>query len=399
MLNPATTSPSPKTDSPFDKKWKQIEKSQKRNAAAKVKVDNLYQTFQETVLGEEQKYVELLAQETQHLISFLPRKSFTHWQREELKTWIEDNIDTLSTYPFGNHDLFEAVVKNYNVFLMEQAKAVNENRIFSHEEISHMRAMLNDVLRGGKQFTDDELVAFLREPELLKQMLNEYQEENTHQENNDDDFDNDFQGDYANEHQSYHDEQQEKKQKHLKSLFDTSKLNKLYKMLANRLHPDKEPNEDLKHEKSALMATLITAKNNKDAFTIISMFHQFIPNSDELLFTGNDEELTTALMALLDEKLRELDSEHRDMKYNDGIKSMVWNNFHGRSKKATQEKFDIHLANLEDDHDRLNFYIHEVKTVTSLKQILSERYEQRQELCFSDGHFSLDDLGELFRQR
>lgn len=73
---------SEKADSPFTKKWQEIEKKQKRNANVQKKIDALYQTFQNDILPEEQEVAELLEQETRHLISFLPKKSFSQWQRE-----------------------------------------------------------------------------------------------------------------------------------------------------------------------------------------------------------------------------------------------------------------------------------------------------------------------------
>lgn len=56
------------------------------------------------------------------------------------------------------------------------------------------------------------------------------------------------------------------------------------------------------------------------------------------------------------------------------------------------------MADLEDDRTRYSYYIHEVKTVKLLKEILSERYDERNEsMLFTDNDFSLDDLADLFR--
>ncbi len=395
-------------ESVFAKKWQQIEKKQKRNATAKAKIDKLYEEFQEDILPQEQKQAELLAQETRHLMTFLPRKSFTQWQREELQEWVESNLNVLASHPFGNRELFEEVAKEYSDSLVQQAQKINEDHDFSLEEIEYMRTMANEMFNGDIDFSNDELIEFMRDPAVFQQVLRQYMEEKAQEEqekNFDDDFTNEsdegehFQEehDYSNGNQRYQDEQQAKKQEKLKSLFSSSKLNKLFKMLANKLHPDKEANEHLKAEKSELMAKLVAAKKNKDAFTIISMFHQFMPESDNALFDGNDEELTQALIGLLNEKLHQLDQEHSDNKYNNGIKSMVWQKLNGRSKKATQENIDTHLSDLESSHSQLNYNIHIVKTVKRLKEILGERYEQRNFNPFAHGDFSLDDLDALFR--
>ena len=120
---------------------------------------------------------------------------------------------------------------------------------------------------------------------------------------------------------------------------------------------DKERNEHLRSEKSALMAQLVKAKKDKDAYTIISMFHQFVPESELSLFDGNDQELSQALIKLLNEKLNELDQENDDLKYNNGLQSMIWQKLSGRSKKIVQENIDNHLVDLENSHTRLNYYI------------------------------------------
>lgn len=122
-----------------------------------------------------------------------------------------------------------------------------------------------------------------------------------------------------------------------------------------------------------------------------------MPDSEHILFEGDDTELTQALIGLLNEKLHQLDKENQENKYDDGMKSMVWQRLNGRSKKAQQENIDTHMADLEDDRTRFNYYIHEVKTVKLLKKILSERYDERNENMFTQGDFALDDLADLFR--
>lgn len=392
-----------KVDSPFTKKWQEIEKKQKRNANVQKKIDVLYQTFQDDILPEEQEVAELLAKETRHLISFLPKKSFSQWQREELQAWIESNLSTLSQHPFGNRVLFEAASNEYNDFLVEHAQKLNENHDFDLEEIEYMRTMADEMFNGEKKFTNEELIEFMRDPSVFQQTLREFlaeksQEEGQAEENGDLDDDEFFQEHFhGNGHQRYQDQQGAIKQEKLKSLFNSSKLNKLYKILANRLHPDKETNEHLKAEKSELMAKLVAAKKDKDAFTIIKMFHQFMPDNEHILFEGDDTDLIQALIGLLNEKMKQLDEENQQNKYENGIKSMIWQRLNGRSKKAQQENIATHMADLEDDKTRFNYYINEVKTVKLLKKILSERYDQRHENMFTQGDFSLDDLAELFR--
>ena len=397
-----TNSSSKENENPLSKKWLEIEKRQKRNVNFQGKIDDLYKKFQDDILPEEQNVVALLAQETEHLVNFLPRKSFTQWQRAELQSWIENNLDQLASHPFANQELFQTTAQKYSDHLVKEAQNQNENVDFSMDEIEYMREMADDMFQGEKEFSEEELISFLRDPEIFRQKLHEFMAEKECDE--EDAFDNEFeqqeddfhQHNEQNHHQYQqysHTSQQAVKEHKLKELFNTSKLNKLYKILASRLHPDKESNAHLKAEKSDLMAKLVKAKKNKDAFTIISLFHQFVPESEMSIFDGNnDEELSQALVKLLNEKLRELDEENRFNKYHNGLQSVVWQKFGGRSKKAIAENIKEHIADLENEQTRYQYSIDDITTVKLLKEVLSERYEQSRFNPFGIEGLSLDGI-------
>ena len=388
---------SSKANDPLAKKWLEIEKKQKRNANLKRKMTDLYQVFKDDILDEERRLVELLGQETRHLMSFLSRKSFTQWQKEELANWIESNLETLSTHPFGNADLANDIRNEYSDFLVASAESNDKDIDLDEESLAEMRELCEEMFLGELSFSDEQLANFIRDPETFKQAFQAFLEAK-HDEDDEGLFGDDSQDDYSTEEPyEEHSREEVQQQNKLKSLFNSSNLNKLYKILANRLHPDKERNEHLRAEKSELMAQLVKAKKDKDAYTIISMFHQFVPESELSLFDGNNQELSEALIKLLNEKLKTLDQENHEQKYNSSLESLIWQKFSGRSKKIIQENIDCHLADLEDSHTRLNYYIHEVTTVKLLKEILSERYEQNSFNPFADAHFSLDDLDNMFR--
>lgn len=389
--------------SQFSRRWGDIEKKQKRNKTFQKKLATLFSTFQQDVVPEEQKMCQLLAQETQQLIDFMPRKSFTQWQREELKDWIENNLDTLCHHPFGDNKLGYDLREIYNTALIASTKKLDENVTFSDEELDEMRALIQQVFKGKKEFSDEKLADFIRNPALFEQEFkafidsgdffeedddteeddSEYDEFDQEDEADDDffkQFDQRFSGNGGFEEQAKAD-----KNKQLKALFDASELNKLYKMLANRLHPDKEKNEHLKVKKSELMAQLAQAKKSKDAFVIISMFQEHFPNHELSL----NDDLDMALSALLKEKLAELDSEYHRLKTSDGIPSMIWAKLGGRSKKAIAENMAQHLQAVEESKNEILYTIENIKTVKVLKERLSDRYEQRAVSPFTS-------LSELF---
>ncbi|PCH96485.1 MAG: hypothetical protein COB83_05425 [Gammaproteobacteria bacterium] len=393
-----------KPTDPLAKKWLEVEKKQKRNASFKTKIDNLYQRFQEDILPGEQEYVALLGKETQHLMSFLSKKSLLKWQKEELHDWIESNLDLLSTHHFGDSELTQILQEEYRDMLLASSNKMADDEEIDLAVLADMRNMIDEMFEGEKSFSDDELSDFIRDPSRFHTVFQDFVEnrekQNSAPEHDDDEEEQGCYEEYARQHGYQHnstaDQAKANQQDKLKALFNSSKLNKLYKILANRLHPDKEKNEHLKAEKSVLMAKLVKAKKDKDAFTIISMFHQFVPESDLTLFDGNDDELTQALLELLNEKLRELDRENSDNKYNNGLVSAVWQNLGGRSKKIIQENFTTHLADIAQDKKELNHHLDEMTTVKKLKKVLIERNEKQQFNPFFGEGFSLDDLDEFF---
>lgn len=387
-------------ENPITKKWAEIEKKKKRNANFKQKIDTLHQSFQRDILPIEKKVVELLEQETRLLMSFMPRKSLTDWQREELQTWLESNLDTLSRSPFGNGEITAVLRQEYSDALVNSVENFDNDYQFSEQEIAGFRVLTQEMFDGEKCFSDEELAVFLRDPSLLQKEFQAFMEKCDSEEAEEfddifgsDDEENDPDEDYF---QQAGNAKKATQQDKLKSIFSSSKLNKLYKKLANRLHPDKEANPHLKAQKSELMAQLVKAKKNNDAYTLISMFHQFIPDSEMALFDGSDEELSQALLVLLNQKLHELDDENNHNKYSNGISSMVWQKLGGRSKKVIQENIAMQLGGLDERQERLNYFIDEVKTVKQLKAILSERYDQRRHDPFNSGPFSLDELDAFF---
>ncbi len=255
-------------------------KKQKRNAATKAKLDKFYQRFQSELLPEEKKLAELLVQETRHLMSFMPRKSFTNWQREELHVWIESNLDILAGHPFADSEQTSDLRQEYGEHLLKNIDKDVDEGAYAQEELDELRKVCEAMFNGEESFSDEDLVGFLRDPDAFQQKFHEYVDARSDKASDDfntNDYDDNNQDDesfFEDEYQYQQAEDETKKQTKLKELFNNSKLNKLYKILANRLHPDKEMNPQLKEQKQELMVQLANAKKQKDAFTIISMFHQ-----------------------------------------------------------------------------------------------------------------------------
>ena len=385
-----------KKETAFSRKWSQVEKKQKRNLNYKNKLIKFHAQFKEEVLPSEMQLCEMIAKETRHLMGFLSRKSFTQWQREELSSWIEDNIDALLEHPFAPDGLADALRQDYMAQLGD-ASPMDKEEAMEADNLLEMRRLLAS-LDIDDEFSDEELADFICNPESFKdffekrlaERMEKENEESFDFEDEDDAFFEEMEDDYINGHEFNHFQQSHQThQKKLKDLFNASLLKKCYKKLANILHPDKEQDPELKERKSDLMAILVQAKKEKDAFTIISMYQEHVPDNDLNL----DEDVSAELIALIDEKLQRLDAEYADFKRAPNIENMIWEKLGGRSKKIMIEKKSQHLSQLNEACDKLNSMIKNSKNMKQLKVHLGKRYEARQ---MQNPFANFGDLDELF---
>ncbi|PKH04092.1 hypothetical protein CXF72_02775 [Psychromonas sp. MB-3u-54] len=353
----------------FSEKWAEIEKKQKRNTAFQKKTAILYSSFQSEILPAEEKMCELIAQEARHLISFMARKSFTQWQREELLAWIESNIETLTNHPFCPEGLSAALGEEFHEALFGDQEEIDEDDQFDAAQIQDMRSLIDEMFACGNDFSEEQLIDFLRDPALFHQHFASFFKEA--QKESEADFDQE-EFDHR-EHFQRDTRSPEKQHKKLTDLFNASQLKKCYKMLASRLHPDKEQDLLLKAHKSELMGQLVQAKKDKDAFTIISMFQQYVPNNDLNL----NDDVTAELLILLAEKSAQIDREYRELQQPDSIESMIWQKLGGRSKKIIEAKKQDHLKALLASQLSLQNTITTTRTMKPLNKILSERYDRR----------------------
>lgn len=388
---------SKKKQNTFSKKWTQVEKKQTRNLNYKNKLNRLYRHFQIEILPFEHKLCEAMAEETRHLMRFISRKSFTNWQREELTLWIESNLDTLTEHPFVPDGLSQSVRKEYSDHLTNTFKVMDKDEAVDPRHINEMRNLLIEI-EIPDNFSDEEIVDFIRNPKTFTDHIENIMEkrmeqtEEGHNQYSEDDLDDQFfediEDDFINsDHFQHFQKSHQKHQKKLKDLFNASLLKKCYKKLANILHPDKEQNTDLKEQKSELMAILVQAKKEKDAFTIISMYQEHVPDNDLNL----DNDVSAELLELIDEKLKQLDDEHQHIKNARCIENMIWQKIGGRSKKIMAEKQQRHLFDLNEGCKEILNNINNSKNMKQLNKILSRRYDIRYQNPFSN-FGSLEEL-------
>lgn len=374
--------------------WKKIEKHEKRNANLTKKMAKLFQDFEQNVLPLEQRQCQQMSQQILHLTKFVSKKTLKLDQRDELFEWIDSDITFLESHPFA-HDVDTMALRQTLTDTLSQFAKKNPLSD-SEENLALMREMLDDMFDGQLELTDEQLAALARDPSLMQQHIDQLHqkiqdEDQLPQDEDFDDEDDEYDpfADFFNEHQQHLKQECELEQSGLEKLFKSSQINKMYKRLAFLLHPDKEQDQTKKAEKHQLMHQLTDARIRKDAFVILKLYQQYVPDAE---FSFNDDTLE-AMEKLLQNKVNALNHDHTQLKQSNDLPALVWRKFSARSKKATQQNFEQHISALEEDYHDSIAITKKFKTVKALSTHLSHRIREKEMSFFNfagsiDGFFS-----------
>ena len=381
-----------KPSSTLSSLWIKIEKHQKRNANFTKKRSKLFEQFKQQAQPAEQKLADAITAQVEHLIRFLSKKSLTDKQRNELLGWVSDDIDYLATHLFSEGidvaDLREQINTELTLLTESLDQAVDE------ESIAELANMLDEMFGGEMQFNREELIEIIKNPALIQEHVQRFHEKMNEEEIEKDDdseeFEQGFEEDFDYQYNRSFSKRNSKEELGiLEKLFKGSQLNKMYKRLAAKLHPDKESDATKKAIKHDLMQQLASARENKDVFTLLTLYHEHI-DDDSFNF---DAETLAAIEALLSKKVSELNAELKELKSADTPEAIVWEHFHGRSNKITTENIAIHAERLADEVMSINQFIVSTSTLKALKTELNTRIKQRESSPFFNFD---DDLASMF---
>jgi len=370
-----------KPSSTLSSLWIKIEKHQKRNANFTKKRTKLFEKFKQQALPYEQMQADAITEQVEHLIHFLSKKSLTDKQRDELLGWISSDIDYLAAHPFSEGidvaDLREKINTELTLLAENIDQAVDE------DSIAELASMLDEMFDGEMQFDREELIELIKNPALIQEHVQRFHEKMNEEEIEKDDdseeFDQGFEEDFDYQYNRSFSKRNSKEELGIiEKLFKGSQLNKMYKRLASKLHPDKESDEAKKAIKHELMQQLARARENKDVFTLLTLYHEHI-DDDSFNF---DAETLSAIESLLARKVSELNSELRELKSADTPEAIVWHHFNGRNNKITMENIATHINQITHESDAINQLIASTTTLKALKTELNSRIKAREASSF-----------------
>ncbi|MEZ8269363.1 hypothetical protein AB6C99_21985, partial [Vibrio cyclitrophicus] len=346
--------------------WRKIEKNERRNQKAELKVNQLFSEYKDKLTPYDKKLDHLHCAWVKHLMSFLTSKKLKTNIRNRLMQAIEQELIDLLDRPFINdRDKVEALCEEYEtyhnkVFQKEKQQALkaacrefeNGMKEMFGADIDLPHKKIREILASGDPFAIEAFIST-----LWASFVKHNNDSFSPRAQNEDDWD-DFEFDYF--------ESEDDDALNIKEMFRGTQLNKMYKRIASVIHPDKESDPLKKEEKHRLMQKLAVAKRENDVMTLVRMLTEYVPDSEHLL----DETTLVRMEYLLEMKLLDLNRAHRDIFSQQGVKSQVWRQFSAPSKKKTQAKMEKYIEVIDDSIVSLEKRIRKVNSINQLKKYL-----------------------------
>lgn len=326
----------------FQLLWDKIEKYELRNQKAEKKVNDLYQEYELTVFPYQKKMANSRCEFVEHLMTFLSVKNIKPQERQRLFDYVGQWLEELHHCSiFCDLEILNKLCEKFDTYHdqfyhKEKQQALNK-------ACSEFENMIKDMLGEDVELPHKKIREAISSNDehdlfkLLESIQNEYQKKHPIEDSEEQDEWDDVDPEWDDFEFNYYKNEEEEASK-ITELFKGSQLNKIYKRIANVIHPDKEQDPLKRKEKHELMQSLVKAKKDRDVITLIKMYSQFVPDGEYHL----GGEAMKHVEHLLEMKVRTLNLAHKEIFNGQGVKSHVWKNFSATSKKKIQEKMQDH---------------------------------------------------------
>ncbi|GGB77254.1 molecular chaperone DnaJ [Shewanella inventionis] len=364
---------SKKKSQKLEKLWQDVEKKQTRNQRYQAKLDDFYEEFKPLIESKEHVVCKATATWIRHLLTFVPRKTIKGNQRETLYHWIQEELTILEANPFNPISTTE-LREHFTSLLIDYQSSMPKLDV-SVDELKALREDLFAMFGQYLPLSDEELIDMIHQPERFQAYMQDMMSQDIHSDS-ENEYEDDFEWDGPdwdmNDDFSFGNDESELPMD--SSLFEDKAMTKLYRQLANQLHPDKEQDPEKKALKKDLKQLLSQAKKDKDALSLLMMAQEHLP---EYKLTADDDMLKR-IEGALHSKIALLNQEHQFMQHGNDIKSEIWRRFGGGSKASRAKTLEQYGALLIVESEALYAKINSLTTVQALRKQLSQRAHQRQ---------------------
>lgn len=361
----ASDTPKDKELNTFQLLWNKIEKHELRNQKAEVKVNKLFDDYQNILSPYEKKLGMAHCSLVEHLISFMPKKDLDKQDKLNLIFYLDMQFDEMQqkSYLYDSEKV-EELRQKVNEYEMKFFSKERKKEIETHYD--YLKEDLNRTLGINLDLPDELLKEALinndtdKLESLLQQVQQAYFENFSDKETMQDSEWQDFRFNY------YQNEDDESSR--VTEIFKASQLNKMYKKIANVIHPDKQADPLKQVQMQKQMQLLIAAKNEGDVFTLIKMYQEFVPDGSYIL----DDSTLEHIEHLLQMRIRKLNQAHRDIFNGQGMKSSIWKAYSAPSRKQSLEIMNESISIIKDQVIRIKTKINKLNTSKDVKEMLKE---------------------------
>ncbi len=400
-----------KKQSEFQKLWTKAEKLKQGNARFRDRLDEIMRRIGTDIHPVEKKMARRQIPLLIRLLTLGQRKSLTQWQRQILDNWIREILEPLQNTGPLDSDVVEDICR-YDAYrlgveldettstpLADQLHAhiereeeqlleedETENDAWRQEIHDEVEKILNqtfgpepskpeDVSIEADDFFQDELKTAQQHQyetyhkarnaareSLLEEMLADtgFHEE----EEEEDDFDFGFDPFGSSEPFSTESDDDT-------PAISNAVFKRLFRFTAAKLHPDREPDPDMREKKHTLMTQLLNARKQGDVMTIIQMYQEHTGDSSALSKTDEKQ-----LIKSLQRQVDELRCEQEEYSFESPVHRLAFDLFYYPSQKKTDLAFKKHIQQIKKKAVTAESLAQNINSLKTLKPHLEQRYEE-----------------------
>ena len=148
----------------------------------------------------------------------------------------------------------------------------------------------------------------------------------------------------------------------------------LFRATAAKLHPDREPDPELRLEKQKLMATLLKARKSGDLLTVLDLYETWVGEHEG--FSNKDKK---TLEATLRSWLTKLEGDRDELITSNPLYFRAYQRFYRGSQKSTDKAFEEYMSELQVASVGIESITADITSLKTLKPWLAERYDRMME--------------------
>ena len=394
-----------KKPSEFQKLWAQAERLKRENTRFRQRLDEIIGRIQTEVRAAESEaalsHIPLL----RRLLVLGQRKSLSQWQRRELDGWIQELLHPLMQHDLIDDELKEAIAC-YDAFRLGIALDHDSPASFS-EQVRRYMEREEEIARQESEGMEDLLREQLKndiESILDSNLGPEPPHPSTADETDGGWFQDELKEEMERRYREYHSkrdaarealweemlreynhpfdcddsdfdpfEEQDPSASHAGDdtpAVSNTVFTRLFRATAARLHPDREPDRELRKQKQGLMTRLLKARKQGDVMAVVELYQQHVAEDDGVLSRTDEKQLIGALKR----QIEDLKSEKESYCFESPLHNLAYQHFYRTSRKKTDQAIRLHIESVMEAARQAEQLAAHITSVNKLKPYLEARY-------------------------